>query len=73
MQLSDLRVFTGPRQGATYDDLLAVAVRAERLGFGALFRSDHYLAMGAQGRLAISVAGVDHHLDLIADQVAPQP
>jgi F420-dependent oxidoreductase-like protein len=39
-------VFTEPQQGATYDDLLAVAKAAERLGFGAFFRSDHYLAMG---------------------------
>ena len=46
MQLDDLTIFTEPQQGATYDDLLAVAQRAERLGFGAFFRSDHYLAMG---------------------------
>jgi F420-dependent oxidoreductase-like protein len=44
--LSQLRIFTEPQQGATYDDLLAVAKRAEQLGFGAFFRSDHYLAMG---------------------------
>ncbi len=44
--LDDLRIFTEPQQGATYDDLLAVATRAEQLGFGAFFRSDHYLAMG---------------------------
>ena len=41
-----LRIFTEPQQGATYDDLLAVTRRAEQLGFGAFFRSDHYLAMG---------------------------
>ena len=46
MQLSDLRIFTEPQQGASYDDLLAVALKAEQLGFGAFFRSDHYLAMG---------------------------
>jgi F420-dependent oxidoreductase-like protein len=46
----DLRIFTEPQQGATYDDLLAVARRAEELGFGAFFRSDHYLAMGTDGR-----------------------
>jgi alkanesulfonate monooxygenase len=46
LSLSDLRVFTEPQQGASYDDLLAVALRAESLGFGAFFRSDHYLAMG---------------------------
>lgn len=41
-----LRVFTEPQQGATYDDQLAVALAAERLGFDAFFRSDHYLVMG---------------------------
>jgi F420-dependent oxidoreductase-like protein len=44
--IEQLRVFTEPQQGATYDDLFAVAKRAEDLGFGAFFRSDHYLAMG---------------------------
>ena len=42
----DLRIFTEPQQGATYDELLAVAQRAETLGFDAFFRSDHYLRMG---------------------------
>jgi F420-dependent oxidoreductase-like protein len=42
-----LRVFTEPQQGASYFDLLAVAQRAERLGFDAFFRSDHYLKMGS--------------------------
>ena len=46
MDLADLRIFTEPQQGATYDSLLAVAQRAEALGFGAFFRSDHYLKMG---------------------------
>jgi F420-dependent oxidoreductase-like protein len=46
MDLADLRIFTEPQQGATYDELLAVAQRAESLGFGAFFRSDHYLKMG---------------------------
>ena len=45
----ELRIFTEPQQGATYDDLLAVAREAERLGFGAFFRSDHYLGMGTEG------------------------
>src|ERR1700689_1074169 len=43
----ELRVFTEPQQGATYDDLLRVAVESERLGFDAFFRSDHYLHMGS--------------------------
>jgi alkanesulfonate monooxygenase len=41
-----LRIFTEPQQGASYDDLLAVAQASESLGFDAFFRSDHYLAMG---------------------------
>jgi F420-dependent oxidoreductase-like protein len=45
----ELRVMTEPQQGASYDDLLAVARTAEQLGFGAFFRSDHYLAMGGDG------------------------
>ena len=42
----DLRIFTEPQQGASYDQLLAVAQRAEANGFDAFFRSDHYLKMG---------------------------
>ncbi|HVY11874.1 MAG TPA: TIGR03560 family F420-dependent LLM class oxidoreductase [Mycobacteriales bacterium] len=40
------RVFTEPQQGASYDQLLTVARTAEAAGFGAFFRSDHYLKMG---------------------------
>ena len=46
----DFRIFTEPQQGATYDDLLAVALRAEQLGFSAFFRSDHYLRIGEGDR-----------------------
>ncbi|MCS5734606.1 LLM class F420-dependent oxidoreductase [Herbiconiux daphne] len=42
----DFRIFTEPQQGASYDDLLAVARATERLGFDGFFRSDHYLRMG---------------------------
>jgi F420-dependent oxidoreductase-like protein len=42
----DLRVFTEPQQGASYEDLLRVAVATEELGYDAFFRSDHYLVMG---------------------------
>jgi F420-dependent oxidoreductase-like protein len=42
----DLRIFTEPQQGASYDALVAVAQAAERDGFDAFFRSDHYLKMG---------------------------
>jgi len=45
----ELRIFTEPQQGATYDDLLAVARATEELGFDAFFRSDHYLTMGGDG------------------------
>jgi alkanesulfonate monooxygenase len=45
----ELRVFTEPQQGASYDDLLRVARTAEELGFGAFFRSDHFLGMGTAG------------------------
>ncbi|MEU6523174.1 LLM class F420-dependent oxidoreductase [Streptomyces sp. NPDC046924] len=43
----DLRIFTEPQQGATYDTLLTVAKATEDLGFDAFFRSDHYLRMGS--------------------------
>jgi alkanesulfonate monooxygenase len=45
----DLRIFTEPQQGATYDQLVTVARHAEALGFDAFFRSDHYLTMGGDG------------------------
>ena len=45
----DLRIFTEPQQGASYDDLLAVACVAEDAGYDAFFRSDHYLTMGGDG------------------------
>jgi len=60
----DLRIFTEPQQGATYDELLAVAQAAERLGFSAFFRSDHYLVMGPSDGLPgptdawITLAGI---------------
>ncbi len=42
----DLRIFTEPQQGASYDTLLSVAKATEELGFSAFFRSDHYVRMG---------------------------
>jgi F420-dependent oxidoreductase-like protein len=42
----ELRIFTEPQQGATYDQLLAVARCAEDAGYAAFFRSDHYLRIG---------------------------
>ncbi|MFE2042576.1 LLM class F420-dependent oxidoreductase [Streptomyces sp. NPDC059477] len=43
----DLRIFTEPQQGATYDTLLTVAKATEDLGFDAFFRSDHFVKMGS--------------------------
>ena len=42
-----VRIFTEPQQGATYDELLAIARVSEELGFDAFFRSDHFLRMGS--------------------------
>src|SRR3954454_18693596 len=41
-----LRVMTEAQQGATYEDLLAVAQQTERLGFDGFFRSDHLTSIG---------------------------
>lgn len=40
----DLRIFTEPHIGATYDDQLRHARTTEDSGFGAWFRSDHFLS-----------------------------
>ena len=54
-----LRIFTEPQQGASYDQLLAVARTAEECGFSAFFRSDHVLKMGeVSGLPAITDAWV---------------
>jgi F420-dependent oxidoreductase-like protein len=45
----DFRVSIEPQQGASYAEQLAVARAAEELGFSALFRSDHYVAMTGDG------------------------
>ncbi len=42
----DLRIFTEPQMGASYDDQLRVARAAEAAGYDAFFRSDHFLVMG---------------------------
>ncbi|MEV0321947.1 LLM class F420-dependent oxidoreductase [Streptomyces sp. NPDC050658] len=47
----DLRIFTEPQQGATYETLLGVAKATEDLGYSAFFRSDHYLVMGSSDGL----------------------
>lgn len=45
----DLRIFVEPQEGASYDEQLACAQLAERLGFTGFFRSDHLLAMSGDG------------------------
>ncbi|AXB44161.1 LLM class F420-dependent oxidoreductase [Amycolatopsis albispora] len=47
----ELRIFTEPQQGASYDDQLRVAKAAEDLGYDAFFRSDHFLKMGSASGL----------------------
>jgi F420-dependent oxidoreductase-like protein len=41
-----VRIFVEPQQGASYQQLLAVARAVEKDKFEALFRSDHYRAIG---------------------------
>ena len=40
-------LFVAPQEGANYDDQLQAALTAERHGFDAFVRSDHYLGFGA--------------------------
>jgi F420-dependent oxidoreductase-like protein len=44
-----LCVFIEPQRGATYEDQLAVAKRAEELGFEGFFRSDHFVTTSGDG------------------------
>src|SRR3954451_24939441 len=44
-----LRIFTEPQAGASYEQQLTVAQTAERLGFDAFFRSDHFMTMSGTG------------------------
>jgi F420-dependent oxidoreductase-like protein len=43
-----------PQEGLSYADILAVAQRAERLGFAGLYRSDHYSTVTGSGQTAPS-------------------
>ena len=45
-----LVIFTEPQQGAAHADLLRIARHAEQTGFDGFFRSDHFVAMGVDGR-----------------------
>ncbi|HEY1761700.1 MAG TPA: LLM class flavin-dependent oxidoreductase, partial [Acidimicrobiales bacterium] len=42
----ELRIFTEPQQGASFEDILGIALTTEEDGFDAFFRSDHYMKMG---------------------------
>lgn len=45
-----LNVMLEPQEGMSYQQILAVAQRTERLGFEGLYRSDHYASVaGRQG------------------------
>jgi F420-dependent oxidoreductase-like protein len=46
-----LRIFTEPQLGASYVDLLRVARCAEKAGYDAFFRSDHFRTMGQSSGL----------------------
>ncbi len=41
--LNGMRVMLEGQEGHSYDDILRVACTSEKLGFGAMFRSDHWL------------------------------
>jgi F420-dependent oxidoreductase-like protein len=51
----DLRIMTEPQQGATYEELLQIALATERSGLDGFFRSDHYRSIDgiATGRAVI--------------------
>lgn len=42
----DVRLYTRPQLGATYDQQLRLALAAEQAGFSGFFLPDHYLTMG---------------------------
>ncbi|MFD8500306.1 LLM class F420-dependent oxidoreductase [Amycolatopsis sp. NPDC059657] len=60
----DLRIFTEPQQGASYDDQVRLAKAAEAAGYSAYFRSDHIMRMGDSSGLPgptdawITLAGI---------------
>lgn len=46
----DIRIFTDPSNGATYQDLAESAQLAEEFGYSGFFLSDHYVAFAGDGR-----------------------
>ncbi|MFZ0665304.1 MAG: LLM class F420-dependent oxidoreductase [Acidimicrobiales bacterium] len=64
------RIFVEPQQGSTYEQQLAVAQSAEKLGFDAFFRSDHFLTMSGDGMPGptdswVTLAGIARETDRI--------
>src|SRR5689334_16888075 len=49
LDLMRLCVFTEPQLGVSYEQQLAMAQRAESLGFDGYFRSDHYISFAGSG------------------------
>ena len=62
----DFRIFVEPQQGATHDQLLAMAQQTRDSGFGGFFRSDHVLAMGDDDRKDDTVGPSDSYVTLAA-------
>ena len=66
----DIGLFVAPQEGASYDDQLRAALAAERHGFDAFVRSDHYLGF-AGARLPgptdswVTLAGLARETDRI--------
>jgi F420-dependent oxidoreductase-like protein len=60
----DIRIFTEPQQGATYDEQLAMAKATEAAGLDGFFRSDHYLAIGASDRATSGIGPTDAWITL---------
>ena len=54
----DIRIFTEPQQGATYDEQLAIAKATEVAGLDGFFRSDHYLPIGPMGGSTRAASGI---------------
>ena len=76
----ELRIFTEPQQGARYADLLAVALRAERLGFtqvgaeptAGVTSSSRPYAIDASGTGSVVQLGRAEARDVLAGQpIAP--
>jgi F420-dependent oxidoreductase-like protein len=54
--LAGMRVMLEGQEGASYEDILRVACTSETLGFGAIFRSDHWLPIMGDRQLGATDA-----------------